>query len=122
MIQKDKKLSKLLADLKIEYLKEFPNKINRIKKITAQQDWKLIYEEYHKIKGTGKTYGFPEISQICEVLETMAQNKETQKITLFEEAIGLLQEMYDGYQRGETLDLQKHPLAKTLLLSGKTKC
>lgn len=117
----NKKLSRVLSDLKIEYLEALPGKIQKIKNLTLQEDWPQIYEEYHKLKGTGKTYGFPEISILCERLESLAQKKDSQKIGLFMEAVQLLEELRKAFEKGKSYDLLAHPLGKTLLKSGRKK-
>lgn len=116
----DKKLSRVLSDLKKEYLEALPGKIQKIRSLTQKENWPLIYEEYHKLKGTGKTYGFPEISILCEQLEKLAQKKETQKPALFLEAVDLLEELRLSFENNRSFDLLSHPLGKTLLkLQGK---
>ena len=119
--KQSQKLSKVLADLKIEYLEALPHKIEKIKSLTQQEKWPEVYEEYHKLKGTGKTYGFPEISILCEQMEKLAQKKESQKIPLFLEAALLLGELHSAFQKNKSYDLLSHPLGKTLLKSGRHK-
>lgn len=117
----DKKLSRVLSDLKAEYLTALPEKIKRIRSLTENESWDQIYDEYHKLKGTGKTYGFPEISTVCEKLEILAQKKETQKKALFLEAAGLLEDIHKAFISGKNFDLENHPFSKTLLKSGRKK-
>ena len=68
-------LKDVLADLKADYLKTLPAKIEKIKTLTFHQSWEQLADEYHKLKGTGKTYGFPEITLVCEKLEKLSQEK-----------------------------------------------
>ena len=117
----DKKLSRVLSDLKVEYLESLPNKIKKIRSLTKKEDWQSLYDEYHKLKGTGKTYGFPEISILCEQLEMLALKKESQKIALFQQAADLMEEMHQAYCKQKTIDLLSHPFAKTILKSGRRK-
>ena len=100
-----KKLAEILAELKAEYLAKFPEKIAKLKSLTAAQNWPGLEEEYHNLKGTGKTYGYPEISALCEKLEKLSQNPSTQSPQLFQQAIVLLEQIFDFYSRGETVDL-----------------
>jgi len=117
----NKKLSRLLSDLKKEYLITLPEKIEKLRSLTEKEKWIEIQEEYHKLKGTGKTYGFPEISTLSEQLETLAQKKESQKKGLFLEALDLLEEIRKAAVRNENYNLLNHPLGKTLLKSGRKK-
>jgi HPt (histidine-containing phosphotransfer) domain-containing protein len=118
---KKKDLSDVLGDLKKDYLSNLPQKISLIKKLTQSEDWKELYTEYHKLKGTGKTYGFPEISTLCAKMESFAQNAETQNKSIFEKAVELLDEIRISYVEQKPLDLSQHAFGKTLLKSGRKK-
>lgn len=63
------KFSELLAELKADYLSILPERIANLEKLLKEKNWKQMHIEFHKLKGTGKTYGFPEVSTICEKLE-----------------------------------------------------
>lgn len=109
------KLSQLLSELKQEYIAAFPVKIERLKTFTVARDWANLSEEYHKLKGNGKTYGLPEVSILCEQLELIALKKDTQKMMLFEHAITLLERMHQAFLSGDSFDLEKDPIAKSIL-------
>jgi HPt (histidine-containing phosphotransfer) domain-containing protein len=109
------KLSQLLSELKQEYISAFPAKIERLKTLTLSQDWAALSEEYHKLKGNGKTYGLPEISVLCEQMEYLTLNKDLQKTMLFEHALTLLERMHACYVSGDSFDLEKDPIAKSIL-------
>lgn len=118
---KKQDLSTVLSDLKKDYLAKLPLKILRLKELTQAENWEDLYTEYHKLKGTGKTYGFPEISAVCEKLEIFAQKKEMQRKSLFEDAERLIEDLRVCYLEGKEIDLGKHPFAKTLMRLGKKK-
>jgi HPt (histidine-containing phosphotransfer) domain-containing protein len=114
------KLSQLLSELKQEYIASLPEKIERLRKHTQAQDWTKLSEEYHKLKGNGKTYGLPEISILCEQMEMIALKKDSQDSptftpTLFEHALTLLERMHKSYLSGDSFDLDKDPIAKSIL-------
>jgi HPt (histidine-containing phosphotransfer) domain-containing protein len=109
------KLSQLLSELKQEYIISLPGKIERLRQFTEERDWANLSEEYHKLKGNGKTYGLPEISILCEQLELIALKKDAQKFTLFEHALTLLERMHKSYLSGDSFDLDKDPMAKSIL-------
>ena len=110
-----KNLAEVLSELKAEYLEAFPSKLEKLKKLTHEQDWLLLAEEYHKLKGTGKTYGYPEISIVCEKLENLAQNKAHQRPELFGQALILMENLYTSYRNQKSIDLKKDPIAKSIL-------
>ena len=59
----------MMAELKKEYISELPAKINYIETLIEQSNQTELENEFHKLKGTGKTYGVPEVSIICEKAE-----------------------------------------------------
>lgn len=63
----------LLAELQRDYLTSFPDKIARLRAHWNEQNYHELRTEYHKLKGTGKTYGIPEVSQLGEALETLCE-------------------------------------------------
>jgi|FLYM01.1.fsa_nt_gi HPt (histidine-containing phosphotransfer) domain-containing protein len=64
-------LDELLKNLQIEYLSELPSRIEVIKSHVESKDVRALVEDFHKLKGTGKTYGIPEISVIGEKMEML---------------------------------------------------
>ncbi len=110
----NKNLTQVLAELKAEYLVKLPDKILKLKTLTSEKNWPALEEEYHNLKGTGKTYGFPEISAVCEKLESLAQRSETQLPNLFTEALHLLERMHQSYLSGLPFDLQNDSTYKSI--------
>jgi HPt (histidine-containing phosphotransfer) domain-containing protein len=111
----DKKLSEVLSQLKAEYLQKLPQKVERLRLLTEAKNWLVLEEEYHNLKGSGKTYGFPEISAVCEKLEFLAHHKETQILVIFNEAVELLDRIEKSYTQGPAFDLFQDATFKTLL-------
>jgi HPt (histidine-containing phosphotransfer) domain-containing protein len=112
---KDKKLSDVLSQLKAEYLQKLPQKIERLRKLTDEKNWQSLEEEYHNLKGSGKTYGFPEISAVCEKLEFLAHRQETQVFEIFSDAVDLMGRLERSYSQELTFDLFKDTTFKELL-------
>lgn len=110
-----KKLSTVLAELKSEYLLILPHKIELLKKLTTEKNWKDLSEEYHKLKGTGKTYGYPEISTVSEILESLASQKSGHNAILFNDAIFLFERILNSYKKNEPFPLNNDIFAKNLL-------
>lgn len=61
----------LLKTLQQDYLKSLPEKIKVITAQVQAQDASNVRESFHKLKGTGRTYGFPEVSELAEVVENI---------------------------------------------------
>ena len=105
----------VLGELKEDYLKKLPGKIENLKLLVGHQNWVGLEDEYHKLKGTGKTYGYPEISVICEKLELLVQQKNHQSSELFQQAHELLEKMHQSYLKKEPVNLESDAFARSLL-------
>lgn len=69
-------LKSLLAELQKDYIGSFPGKIANLSELFQAGNLDELRTEYHKMKGTGRTYGLPEVSQVGEVLETLCDHPE----------------------------------------------
>ena len=107
--------SQVLSELKEDYLRIFPQKLELLQELTQKHDWAGLTTEYHKLKGSGKTYGFPQISIVCEILEDFASQKRHQKPETFEKALILLEKMYQTYLRQQSYALEQDDFALSLL-------
>jgi HPt (histidine-containing phosphotransfer) domain-containing protein len=105
----------VMESLKQDYLEALPLKIQKIKDLTERQELDLLREEYHKLKGTGKTYGFPDISVVCAKLEAHLENPKLAETKNLIQGAELLQKMYQKYLQNQVLDLQQDKFARELL-------
>lgn len=97
------KLSEILAELKSEYQANFPKKVSLIRSLCQRQEWGDLAEEFHKLKGTGKTYGFPEVSQICESLEFYCRGGEVD-LESVERVFPVFARMQECWGKGQNFD------------------
>jgi predicted metal-dependent phosphoesterase TrpH len=67
----------VLAELRKNYLDALPARADAIEKLFQERKYSEVETEFHKLKGTGKTYGLPEVSQIGEVAERLVENGST---------------------------------------------
>lgn len=67
-------LQDLLKELQKEYLGSFPEKIANLEALLKSGQLDDLTTEYHKLKGTGRTYGLPEVTQLGELLESIAEH------------------------------------------------
>ncbi len=61
----------ILAELQKDYVASIPHKIATISEYWRTQKLEDLQTEYHKLKGTGRTYGLPEVTQLGEALEAL---------------------------------------------------
>ncbi len=102
-------LDELLADLKKEYLASLPLRIDNIRKHSDERDAETLKDDFHKLKGTGKTYGFPELSKLGEIGESICRNREQNVAKAVPILLDLLSEIHRKAIDEESIDLKADP-------------
>lgn len=105
----------MLADLKADYLIALPAKLERLTNLVHGEKWDLLHTEFHKLKGTGKTYGIPEVSELCETGEELSSGTGGQNRLLFLDIIQLLEKVRIAYEEQAPFQWQDDPLSQALL-------
>ncbi len=106
---KQVQFEEMMQELRNEYLEGLPCKIDEIKKVFHEKNMSTLKEDFHKLKGTGKTYGFPEISELGELVERLLTLKPQIFSQIIPPAISLLQDIYQIRRDSRCLDLQNDP-------------
>ena len=65
----------MMAELRTEYIASIPKKIADIKLHLKENATEKLRDDFHKLKGTGKTYGIPEISELGFAVEKICMEK-----------------------------------------------
>ena len=63
-----------LKEIKVEYVKNFSHTLSEIEKNLFKKNLSLLQDHFHKLKGSGKTYGLPEVSKVSEILESICKS------------------------------------------------
>ena len=79
-------IQELLRELQKTYLASIPEKIAAIQTLFEASHLKLLKTDFHKLKGTGRTYGLPEVTQIGEAMEQIVASAD---LTAINEAVPL---------------------------------
>lgn len=95
----------MMAELQEEYLQSFPEKYETMKTYFRNSEWYNLELEFHKLKGTGTTYGVPEVSELCEFMEAHCQNKGAIQEEDLLTSLTLLQKIREKYSMGKTYEL-----------------
>jgi CheY-like chemotaxis protein len=82
-------LDKSIRSLVPEYLKDRKEDIQKIRHALEKRNFGTIEDLGHKMKGSGKCYGFEKISMFGHRFETSAREKNIEKI---EESVGQMQD------------------------------
>jgi chemotaxis protein histidine kinase CheA len=111
---KQNELNELFIELKQEYLDSFDEKIESIMTFWHRRDRKNLQNEFHKIKGTGTTYGVHEATHIAEILEDLCARNSSQLGVSIMMAIEAFRHIRHQHRNGETLDLDKQRFFRVL--------
>jgi HPt (histidine-containing phosphotransfer) domain-containing protein len=96
----------LLKTLHQDYLTSIPQKIISIRdQINAGQPADLR-ESFHKLKGTGRTYGMPEISDLSAVVEEISIDYPAKAVSAASHAIEIMHDIYNARIQGRSHDLE----------------
>ncbi len=86
--------AQMMAELQVEYLASMPQKLDEIEAHLRARNQALLRDDFHKFKGTGKTYGLPEISELCEVVEKICMGPVAAALTAVPIALKLLGQIH----------------------------
>ena len=99
----------MMAELQAEYLASMPQKLSDISAHLAAGDVATLREDFHKLKGTGKTYGIAEISELCEVVEKICLNKKGEAPAAVKVAMILLSEIHKARLQKKAFSVSDRP-------------
>ena len=111
-------MQQLLKNLKAQYISELHFKIREMEEMLGKQTpANAFYEMFHKLKGSGLTYGCAEISDISTVIETLCQNNHPQWPEAVESALEILKRVYIArlQQMDSVYDLGADPQYRKLV-------
>lgn len=104
---KKNELTELFVELKQEYLESFDEKIASIKTFWFRRDMKNLKNEFHKIKGTGTTYGVTEATMVADILEELCDNNSRKLGLSIMIAIEMFRHIRHQHENKSTLDLEQ---------------
>lgn len=85
----------LLKSLRKEYVESIPEKIREIQELINKQDMDSLHNAFHKLKGSGKTYGFAEISELGALTEEAIKKHSKEAIAVVNQSLSKLQSIYN---------------------------
>lgn len=112
--QTRQEMDDIFAELRTEYLETFTEKQNLIKTSWEKRDRTTIENEFHKMKGTGKTYGLPEITDLGRMLELVSKDNHPKLGTCVFAALELLPQIVAARQQNKTYPLDTDPFYKKI--------
>lgn len=101
--------NEMMAELRKEYLDSFDEKFQAMRTYFEGQDWYSLELEFHKLKGTGSTYGVPEVTELCRLMETTCRDRGALAEKQLNDSIELLKNIKDKYEQGQDFELSSDP-------------
>jgi HPt (histidine-containing phosphotransfer) domain-containing protein len=87
----------MLKSLQREYLASLPGKIALIEGLIQAKDQNNVRESFHKLKGTGKTYGLPEVSEVGAIVEAICIERPVNSLAAGALALAVLRDIHDAH-------------------------
>ncbi len=97
----------MMTELRMEYLASFDAKFDLMRGFLEGRDWYSLELEMHKLKGTGSTYGVPEVTELCQHMETTCREQGALEEQDLNKAIALLIDIRKKYTEDAEFDLAK---------------
>jgi HPt (histidine-containing phosphotransfer) domain-containing protein len=95
----------MMQQLKADYIAGLPEKIREIESRLEARHVEALREDFHKLKGTGKTYGLPEISQLAEAVEKICIHRPAGAVEAARDGVQLLKQIYEERSLSRSLNL-----------------
>ena len=100
-----------LKELKKDYIGDLPKKIQLLRDHFKKGELEELCNIFHKAKGSGSTYGCPEVSQLCTVMESLCENNQYLLSKSVPVALDILTDIHrhreSSILKDEAYDLQK---------------
>lgn len=108
-------IQEILAGLQKTYLASIPEKVKNLEALFKANDLEKLETEYHKLKGTGRTYGLPEFTQLGATLERICETSAKSLPVAVPLSLDLLTRMRDARIQLTEIHLDLEPDYQTLL-------
>jgi HPt (histidine-containing phosphotransfer) domain-containing protein len=99
----------LLKELQFEYIQSIPEKINEIKNSFEKKNLPALINSFHKLKGSGKTYGLDEVSTLGQFFENWLRDKGEKALPFVLNSIEILNRIYRSRGEGKPYSLESDP-------------
>ncbi len=99
----------MMKELQKEYIENLSGKITAINNHYENMDIEALEDAFHKIKGTGKTYGIPELSTLAQVLEKACKDNHNIK-DIIPLSIELLKKIESARKNGSEFKIESDSL------------
>ncbi len=105
----------LLKELQTEYVESLPEKISEIESFLFNKDKENLINAFHKLKGSGKTYGVDEVTILGEFFESWMRDKIEAAIPHVPKSIELLKKIYEARMKATPYSIDQDSDFKSLI-------
>lgn len=105
----------VMAGLKKEYIESIPEKIAEIRSLHKTKNYPALRDAFHKLKGSGQTYGLPEITQIATPVEALFKKGSRDAMPACERALVLFERIHRAEMQQIPFHLLEQPEFLTLM-------
>jgi HPt (histidine-containing phosphotransfer) domain-containing protein len=102
-------LDDLLAGLRKEYIASIPERLILLQHLLNCGELSELQDSFHKLKGSGTTYGLPEISMVAGLAEEICRDQQNQAPKAIPLLIELLAEIYQRRNAEQSFDVATDP-------------
>ncbi len=96
----------MMSQLRKEYVSTLPEKIQTIRHFLNSGDALGVRGVFHKLKGTGATYGVPELSSLGETLEAYVESNPQDLKSAVPDALDILSQVHVSRLKDEAFNIQ----------------
>ncbi len=83
-----------LKELYLSYIQSLPEKIQALETHLHNNDQVALRDNFHRMKGSGATYGVPEISELSAVMEQLCKREHLDLQKVIPPALNILNDIY----------------------------
>lgn len=102
-------LEALLADLKKEYLAALPTRIIDLREQLNRADFDTLQDSFHRLKGSGKTYGVPDLSKLGELGEKICRDRRENIAAAIPLLLDLITHVGNAATAQDSFDVSQDP-------------
>ena len=96
----------LLKELQLEYIQGIPEKIQELRIFCQTNDFDNLLNSFHKLKGSGKTYGLEEVSELGQFFELWLREKKEKAVPFSKKAIEILERIHSSRVQSKPYSLE----------------